>query len=317
MPRPPKKGLAYFPKDIDYYQDEKIVELAIKYGLLGLTTFDVLLTLIYREGYYIEMSPAKAALFVVRTVGGNWYRKSGMSAIDFATEIIQYCAEIGLLDETLVRQDVMTSIGIQKRYAAVTARNKVDRSKYWLLDKDRGQTACESMPSPGINAAETRVSVTETPINDAKMQQRKEKKIKVNYISDDKRQNQTPTDDRASRVISEFERLLPKLPKPVMSSRLLCNVLGGDKDEEYFSRVFERASRSGFLSAAAWCTIEWLTTPENMDKVLSGRYDDFVKKVETPAQKPHASSGFDTSEIMQAIYERSTNRGCELEDNDK
>lgn len=25
MPRPPKKGLAYFPKDVDFYQDEKIV----------------------------------------------------------------------------------------------------------------------------------------------------------------------------------------------------------------------------------------------------------------------------------------------------
>ena len=51
MPRPPKKGLAYFPKDVDFYQDEKIVELGMKYGPLGLTIYDVLLTLIYREGY--------------------------------------------------------------------------------------------------------------------------------------------------------------------------------------------------------------------------------------------------------------------------
>ena len=48
MPRPPKKGLAYFPKDVDFYQDEKIVELGMKYGPLGLTIYDVLLTLIYR-----------------------------------------------------------------------------------------------------------------------------------------------------------------------------------------------------------------------------------------------------------------------------
>ena len=49
MARPARKGLAYFPKDVDFYQDEKIVDLAMRYGPLGLTVFDVLLTLVYRE----------------------------------------------------------------------------------------------------------------------------------------------------------------------------------------------------------------------------------------------------------------------------
>lgn len=319
MARPAKKGLAYFPKDVDYYQDEKIVELMMKYGPLGLATFDVLLTVIYREGYYIEMSVAKAALMVVRTVGDSWYKKNGMTAIDFAAEIILYCAEIGLLDESLVRQEVMTSVGIQKRYSSVTARNKVDKSRYWLLDNNRGQTACESAPKNQVIAAETGVSVAETPVNDAKMQQSKEKKIKVNessvggqsYCSRNPDDIVDNDDDKARMVINEYERLLPGSPKAVLSSRLKKNIAQGGRDISEYSRAFLRASASRFLKSAPWCGIEWLTKPENLDRVLSGSYDDYdkspskssVKAPESPASD--TIGGIDISEIERSIYNRS------------
>ena len=330
MPRPPKKGLAYFPKDTDYYQDEKIVELAIKYGPLGLTTFDVLLTLIYREGYYIEMSTAKAAIYIVRIVGGNWYRKSGMSAIDFATEIIQYCAEIGLLDETLVRQDVMTSIGIQKRYAAVTARNKVDKTKYWLLDNNKVDAACESMPLPGINVAETRVSATETQVNEAKMQQRKENKIKVNNdvcMASGTSELSTVTtvasdndniSDKISFILGEYTRLLPTLPEAENSAKLMCSVITANRPREEYTRLFERASRSSFLTTpkSDWkCNIEWLTDPVNMDKVLSGKYDDYKTKNQVKSgwntKVNGVESGFDTEEFFKAALERGADKNAQ------
>ena len=137
MARPAKKGLAYFPKDVDFYQDEKIVDLGMKYGPLGLTVFDVLMTLVYREGYYLELPLSKVGQMIVRTVGESWFRKTGMGAVDLSVEVILYCAEIGLINAPLVRQNVITSVGIQKRYAAVTARNKVNLTKYWLLDNRR------------------------------------------------------------------------------------------------------------------------------------------------------------------------------------
>lgn len=315
MARPAKKGLAYFPKDVDYYQDEKIVELMMKYGPIGLATFDVLLTVIYREGYYIEMSVAKAALMVVRTVGDSWYKKNGMTAIDFAAEIILYCAEIGLFDESLVRQEVMTSVGIQKRYASVTARNKVDKSKYWLLDNDRSQTACESAPKNQVIAAKTGVSVAETTVNDAKMKQSKEKKIKVNESSVCKQNfcsrnsdNMSDDDDKARMVISEYERLLPGSPKAVLSSRLKKNIAQGGRDISEYSRAFLKASESRFLTSAPWCGIEWLTKPENLDRVLSGSYDDFNKSpAKSSSTAPESSDsdkigGISISEIERAIY---------------
>ena len=47
MARPVKKGLSYFPKDVDFYNDYKIMDLLEKYGPTGVTVYDVILTEIY------------------------------------------------------------------------------------------------------------------------------------------------------------------------------------------------------------------------------------------------------------------------------
>ena len=71
-------------------------------------------------------------------------------------QVIHYCAEIGLFDQDLLNQNVITSVGVQRRYKEVTVRNKVDRSKYWLIDEN-GQ--------PLLNAPQNSISVTETSIS--------------------------------------------------------------------------------------------------------------------------------------------------------
>ena len=332
MARPAKKGLAYFPKDVDFYQDEKIVDLGMKYGPLGLTVFDVLMTLVYREGYYLELPLSKVGQMIVRTVGESWFRKTGMGAVDLSVEVILYCAEIGLINAPLVRQNVITSVGIQKRYAAVTARNKVNLTKYWLLDNRRVDGALESMPKKRVSVAETPISVAETPVSDAKTPQRKENKIKENISDDTARVSvaETPisvaethefstgtTDDKDERiaaVISEFARLLPGLPKPTVSARLIRNLSQSAATVEDFAMFFESASRSSFLSSASWCTIEWMTTPENAEKVLTGRYDDFAKRGEkAPARESRDTDRSSVDEMMRLIYQRSAGGGYESE----
>ena len=324
MPRPPKKGLAYFPKDVDFYQDEKIVELGMKYGPLGLTIYDVLLTLIYREGYCLELPLRRVAMLIVRTVGESWFRKTGMSPIDLSVEVILYCAEIGLINAPLVRQNVITSVGIQKRYAAVTARNKVDKSKFWLLDKNSVDAALESAPKNKVSDAETGVSVTETPINDAEMQQRKENKSKVNKsrcpaevsASEMKLSTVSTGDDnnvgkKAEFILNEYARLLPMLPAAQMSAKLMSNIITADRPVEDYTRVFTRASESSFLTEtrSGWkCGVEWLTEPANMAKVMSGKYDDYRSKTrdghETITQVGGIESGFDTEDFFRAALRR-------------
>ncbi len=59
MARPLKKGLSYFPKDVDYYEDFKIMDLMNEYGPLGQTIYDIVISMVYREGYFLEFNNFK------------------------------------------------------------------------------------------------------------------------------------------------------------------------------------------------------------------------------------------------------------------
>lgn len=175
MGRRPKTGLTYFPKDVDYYDDFKIMDLINEYGPLGQTIYDVLLCMIYHEGYYLAVpSMEQLAVKIIKTIGNRWVRKK-----DFVLQVIYYCADIGLFHKDLLNQNIITSVGIQRRYSEVTVRNKVQKEKYWLIDKS-GQPLL-SAPSNAVSDTETGISVAEKPINDADNQQNKSK-VNKRYI---------------------------------------------------------------------------------------------------------------------------------------
>lgn len=173
MPRQPKKGLAYFPKDVDYYDDDKIMDLLMEYGPLGQTIYDVILCYVYKNGYYLELPLDKLATLIVRIVGNRWIKEKNL-----VLQVIHYCAEIGLFDKDLLSQNVITSAGIQHRYSEVTVRNKVNKEKYWLLENEKTSTADISATFLPISATETAISATETNITVTEMQQRKENESK-------------------------------------------------------------------------------------------------------------------------------------------
>lgn len=185
MARPPKKGLDYFPFDVDFFDDDHIIDLMDEYGGFGVSVYLIILTIIYRNGYYIEMPIEKLARSVVRILGSRWARKNTV------TQVILFCSEIGLFDKALVEQSVFTSAAVQRRFQTVTARSKIDKSKYWLI----GQPL-ESAPETEIIAAETPVIATETTVNATIMQQIKENKIKENEITTTTRAREDDDDDK-------------------------------------------------------------------------------------------------------------------------
>ncbi len=178
MPRPVKKGLAYFPKDVDFYDDYKVIDLLNEYGPLGYTIYDLILAFVYHEGYYLAIPLDKLASKIIRIIGNRWIRDK-----DFVLQVIHYCAEIGLLDIGLLQQGVITSAGIQRRYAEVTVRNKVNKDKYWILDSPKSG---ESIPKSFENVTKTPVFATETSENGAETptKKRKEKESKVNQTKE-------------------------------------------------------------------------------------------------------------------------------------
>ena len=176
MGRRAKTKLDYFPKDVDFYDDFKIMELLGEYGPNGIVIYDATLCIIYGTGYYIECPDMNhLAARIVKMIGNRWIRKK-----DFVLQVIRFCADIGLFDKALLNQNVITSVGIQRRYSEVTVRNKVNKEKYWLLKED-GQPLLNA-PKKRISATEKTIFATKNPINDVEMQQSKEKESKEKNI---------------------------------------------------------------------------------------------------------------------------------------
>ena len=128
MARPKKKGLDYFPLDVDFFSDTKIKLLKARFGADGITIFVYLLCEIYKNGYYVK---ADEDFQYVMSDDLNM-------SIDKVKQVLKFLLERSLLDSKLFQSDtILTSAGIQKRFQiAVKERakkNPVEITRFWLL----------------------------------------------------------------------------------------------------------------------------------------------------------------------------------------
>jgi len=129
MARPIKKGLSYFPLDVGVFKDKRITKIERKFGVYGSSIFLRILTMVYEHGYYLEMTEEDLITELIYQIG------VGKISYQRVRNVILMCCELGILDEPLFRQGVITSDGIQKQFIRVAKRRKeVEISKYWLLD---------------------------------------------------------------------------------------------------------------------------------------------------------------------------------------
>ena len=169
---PYKKGLDYFPKMTNFYEDPDIEELMYEFGPLGVTIYDAILTIVYSQGYYAKMTEEQLVRAVIRKIGSKWIPRKGA-----AVQVIHRCVELGLIDSNLLEKGLITSAGIQKRYyhiAIVGMRRQLYDAEYWLLDKEEDEEPLISAPIGRINAEENRINSVKKPIEE------KENKKKYN-----------------------------------------------------------------------------------------------------------------------------------------
>lgn len=186
MGRHAKVALDYYPMDVHFLDDYKVMTLVDEYDIVGLAVYVAAISEVYANGYYLEAPLEKLALSVNRKISRHRIKNKQQTM-----EIIRFCGEIDLFDKELLEQGVFTSKGIQTRYAEVTVRNKTDKSKYWLLDSDKSEEKSEKLEekssvnlqvekSSEMDTPETAVSCDSEKISAAEMQQSKVNKSKVN-----------------------------------------------------------------------------------------------------------------------------------------
>jgi len=174
---PNKPQLHYFPKMTNFYYDDKIVDLMDHHGPFGVVVYDIILTIVYNEGYYAEVSKDRLSRMVAKIIGNRWVKDKKA-----VVQVIDYCADIGLLDHDLLSQSIITSGGIQRRYyqiAVVLMKRRLYSKKYWLLENEEPVlSAPQTRKSSEENAVDSElngINSEEKPFNSAK-RKRKERK---------------------------------------------------------------------------------------------------------------------------------------------
>lgn len=136
MARPTKKGLDYFPFDVDFFEDEKIAAISGEFGLKGEIVAVKLLCAIYRNGYFILWSDM-LRLKILRDLPGV--------SPDLLDKIVDRLVRWEFFDKTLFDSvGVLTSRGIQKRYLSVARRRTgTEEMPYLLVSVDRNPIQSE------------------------------------------------------------------------------------------------------------------------------------------------------------------------------
>ena len=127
MARPYKTGLDYFPFDVDFFRDEKILSIAKEFGPKGELAVIKLLCAVYRNGYFISWDDATRNKMLM-----------DMPCINkgLLEQIVGRLVRWGFFEQSLFSTaKVLTSIGIQKRYfSAIRGRKITKYDKYILVE---------------------------------------------------------------------------------------------------------------------------------------------------------------------------------------
>lgn len=177
---PNKKGLDYFPKMVDFYEDDRIFDLLDRYGPLGVTVYDCILCIVYAHGYYAEIPLDKLSKMIVKMIGNKWVKNNKA-----VVQVVHFCSEIGLLNDDLMTENIITSAGIQKRYYEIAVkrlRRQPHTDKYWLLGKEENGEPLLNAPLNQISSEANRINAEEIQNNSAKSTLKEKVKEKDIYM---------------------------------------------------------------------------------------------------------------------------------------
>lgn len=135
MSRTQKKGLNYFPLDVNFFSDLKVKILKAQFGADGITIYLYLLCEIYKKGYYIQVDDD---FFYLVADDLNMQQNK-------IRQVINFLLSRSLFDNTLFQSDkVLTSVNIQKQYQESVkgraSKNPIQVKRFWLLEKEETET---------------------------------------------------------------------------------------------------------------------------------------------------------------------------------
>lgn len=141
MARPFKTGIDYFPLDVDFFVDDKVIAIVGEFGIKGEAAVIHLLCAIYRNGYYAEWG---------ERLRSKLDRELPGVSVKLLEEIIDRLVRWGFFDKELFSSSsILTSRGIQRRYFEAARKRKGDFSSLpYLLISPSKQAGVNSTLTP-------------------------------------------------------------------------------------------------------------------------------------------------------------------------
>ena len=273
MARPRKNGLDYFPLMTSYYENEKLLDLNLEYGYLSEIVYIRILANVYQHGYYMEMSEQTLVKLIRRQLGGIKTPSS-----ELLTRIIRNIGELGLLDNNLKNQGVITSFGIQRQFILSTKRRKnVDIRKYWLLDDTEmlRLKAFLETPSNEISVDNNLVNVDSNSINVYRSTQSKSKKKRESL------KDKEDIFDKEKSSIDTYQSQISFYPKRLsfLTTVLIKNKVIDIYDEnlEYFDSIWKEAEEEYEFEEIKKVVFYVCKRINDSDEVILDKYG-YIKK---------------------------------------
>lgn len=263
MARPQKKGLDYFPFDIDFFDDVKIKIVRAKFGSDGVLLYIYLLCTIYKNGFYIVCDDDFR--YVISDDLGMSEDKIG--------QMLSFFLKRSLFDDTLFKADkILTSTGIQRRFQEAVkqraSKNPVQVSeKLWLISKNETMSFIKVCPVGGYSENNEDYSENNPPLFREKVHKVKESKVKeskVKYVAPAEPAN------TYGRHVKFTEKQYEEL----------CEKYGDSIVKSYISKIDEYLEHSG-------------------KKPYSNHYNTIVSWLEKDKVKPRSDPSFDLKAIME------------------
>jgi len=277
MARPLKNGLDYFPLMTSYYNNEKLLDLTLEYGYLSEIVYIRILANVYQHGYYMEMSEKTLVKLIRRQLGGTKTPSSELLA-----RIIRNIGELGLLDNNLKNQGVVTSIGIQRQFILSTKRRKnVDISKYWLLDDAEMQKLKVFLKTSSneISVDNNLVNVDSNSINvyrstQSKSKSKREKKRESLKDKEDIFDKEKSSIDTYQSQISFYPKRLSFLTTVLIKNKVIDIY---DENLEYFDSIWKEAEEEYEFEEIKKVVFYVCKRINDSDEVILDKYG-YIKK---------------------------------------
>lgn len=165
MARPNKYNLHYFPLDVNFFDDHKILLIEEDCGVKGGYLAIRLLAMVYEQGYYLEWKDG-FEVSCAKRVGNNY---NGALVL----EILKSCLKHGLFSKQMFERDkILTSHGIQKRWLEVMTllRRKVEiPSAFSLVSSEETPVNSEETTPPTTLSTQKEIKLKEIKLEEKKV----------------------------------------------------------------------------------------------------------------------------------------------------